>query len=147
MPIYEYRCQSCGYQNEYLQKVSEPLLTECPECRKPTFTKMVSAAGFQLKGTGWYVTDFRDKGSKPADKDKGSGKSGDTHGSSGKSGDSSGSGKSAEGSGSGNSGEGSGSGKSGDTPAAEPAESKKDSKKDDAKSEAARGTGATAVSS
>ena len=65
MPIYEYRCQTCGYQNEYLQRVSEPLLTDCPECQKPTFTKLVSAAGFQLKGTGWYVTDFRSKGTKP----------------------------------------------------------------------------------
>lgn len=65
MPIYEYRCETCGYQNEYLQRVSDPLLTDCPECQKPTFTKMVSAAGFQLKGTGWYVTDFRNKGTKP----------------------------------------------------------------------------------
>ena len=65
MPIYEYRCESCGYQNEYLQRVSEPLLTDCPECQKATFTKLVSAAGFQLKGTGWYVTDFRNKATKP----------------------------------------------------------------------------------
>lgn len=71
MPIYEYRCQACGYQNEYLQRVSDPLLTECPECRKPTFTKMVSAAGFQLKGTGWYATDFKTKTGKPADKGDG----------------------------------------------------------------------------
>lgn len=76
MPIYEYRCSSCGYEKEYLQKVSDPLLTQCPECAKPTFEKLVSAAGFQLKGNGWYVTDFRDKGKKPstgtsgADKDK-----------------------------------------------------------------------------
>lgn len=69
MPIYEYRCSSCGYENEYLQKVSEPRLTDCPECGKPTFDKLVSAAGFQLKGNGWYVTDFKnkdtDKGGKP----------------------------------------------------------------------------------
>ena len=77
MPIYEYRCQSCGYQNEYLQRVSDPLLTECPECRKPTFTKMVSAAGFQLKGTGWYATDFKTKPSKPAGKDADASKSSD----------------------------------------------------------------------
>ena len=75
MPIYEYRCASCGYENEFLQKVNAPLLTECPECRKPTLEKQVTAAGFQLKGSGWYVTDFRDKGKKPAggasaDKDK-----------------------------------------------------------------------------
>ena len=65
MPIYEYRCASCGYQNEYLQKVSEPLRTQCPECGKATFNKLISAAGFQLKGNGWYVTDFRNNGAKP----------------------------------------------------------------------------------
>ena len=71
MPIYEYRCATCGFQKEFLQKVSDPRLTHCPECGKPTFDKMLSAAGFQLKGSGWYVTDFRDKGSKPkADKEK-----------------------------------------------------------------------------
>ena len=70
MPIYEYRCEACGFQNEYLQRVSDPLLTDCPECRKPTLTKLVSAAGFQLKGTGWYATDFKNKSSKPqAEKD------------------------------------------------------------------------------
>jgi putative FmdB family regulatory protein len=68
MPIYEYRCEACGHQEEFLQKVSEPPLTECPVCRKPTFTKMLSAAGFQLKGSGWYATDFRSKGTKPAEK-------------------------------------------------------------------------------
>ena len=78
MPIYEYRCQTCGFQDEYLQRVSDPLLTDCPECRKPTFTKLVSAAGFQLKGTGWYATDFRNKSTKPqADKDDGAGKPAD----------------------------------------------------------------------
>ena len=66
MPIYEYRCEACGFQNEYLQRVSDPLLTDCPECRKPTLTKLVSAAGFQLKGNGWYATDFRNNGAKPA---------------------------------------------------------------------------------
>ena len=68
MPIYEYRCASCGFEKEYLQKVSDPRLTDCPDCGNSTFEKLVSAAGFQLKGNGWYVTDFRDKGSKkPAD--------------------------------------------------------------------------------
>jgi len=62
MPIYEYRCSSCGYQNDYLQKLSEPPLTDCPECGKGTFTKQVTAAGFQLKGTGWYATDFKNNG-------------------------------------------------------------------------------------
>jgi putative FmdB family regulatory protein len=66
MPIYEYRCSACGVEKEYLQKVSEPLLTNCPECGKPTFEKLVSAAGFQLKGSGWYVTDFKNKNAKPA---------------------------------------------------------------------------------
>jgi putative FmdB family regulatory protein len=65
MPIYEYRCATCGFEGEYLQKVSDPLLTDCPDCGKPTFNKLVSAAGFQLKGNGWYATDFKDKG-KPA---------------------------------------------------------------------------------
>ena len=68
MPIYEYRCATCGFQKEYLQKVSDPRLTHCPECGKPTFDKLLSAAGFQLKGNGWYVTDFRDKGTKPSTK-------------------------------------------------------------------------------
>ena len=71
MPIYEYRCAVCGYQKEYLQKVSDPLLTDCPECGKSTFGKLLSAAGFQLKGSGWYATDFRNKGAQPkADKEK-----------------------------------------------------------------------------
>jgi putative FmdB family regulatory protein len=61
MPIYEYRCGACGHQEEFLQKVSEPPLTECPACRKNTFTKLLSAAGFQLKGSGWYATDFKNK--------------------------------------------------------------------------------------
>jgi putative FmdB family regulatory protein len=68
MPIYEYRCQACGHQEEFLQRVTEPPLTECPVCRKPTFQKLLSAAGFQLKGSGWYATDFKNKASKPADK-------------------------------------------------------------------------------
>jgi putative FmdB family regulatory protein len=71
MPIYEYRCEACGHQEEFLQKVSEPPLTECPACRKNTFSKLLSAAGFQLKGSGWYATDFRNKGTKaPEKKDK-----------------------------------------------------------------------------
>jgi putative FmdB family regulatory protein len=67
MPIYEYRCEACGHQEEFLQKVSEPPLTECPVCHKPTFQKLLSAAGFQLKGSGWYATDFKSK-PKPAEK-------------------------------------------------------------------------------
>ena len=68
MPIYEYRCDECGAQKEILQRISDAPLTVCPECGKPALKKLVSAAGFQLKGTGWYVTDFRDKGAKPAAK-------------------------------------------------------------------------------
>jgi putative FmdB family regulatory protein len=68
MPIYEYRCSSCGFQKEYLRKLSDPVLTDCPECGKQTFSKMLSAAGFQLKGSGWYATDFRNSGAKPAGK-------------------------------------------------------------------------------
>ena len=68
MPIYEYRCEACGHQEEFLQKVSEPPLTKCPACKKKTFKKLLSAAGFQLKGSGWYATDFRNNGKKPSEK-------------------------------------------------------------------------------
>lgn len=68
MPIYEYRCTDCGYQNEYLQKVSEPPMRLCPTCGTETFTKLLSAVGFQLKGSGWYATDFKGRGAKPAEK-------------------------------------------------------------------------------
>ena len=68
MPIYEYRCAACGHQEEHLQKVREPPLTVCPACGKPTFSKQLSAAGFQLKGSGWYATDFKGGGKKPAEK-------------------------------------------------------------------------------
>jgi len=67
MPIYEYKCASCAFQEEYLQKVSEPPLTDCPKCGKATFQKMLSAAGFQLKGSGWYATDFKGGSAKPAE--------------------------------------------------------------------------------
>ncbi|WP_027799484.1 FmdB family zinc ribbon protein [Paraburkholderia dilworthii] len=59
MPIYAYRCESCGFGKDVLQKMSDAQLTQCPECGKDTFRKQVTAAGFQLKGSGWYVTDFR----------------------------------------------------------------------------------------
>ncbi len=64
MPIYEYRCSGCGFQKDYLQRMSDAPLTDCPECGKRTFNKMVTAAGFHLKGSGWYATDFK-TGSKP----------------------------------------------------------------------------------
>lgn len=66
MPIYAYRCESCGFQKDVLRKMSDPPLTDCPSCGKSTFQKQVTAAGFQLKGSGWYVTDFRDNGNKGA---------------------------------------------------------------------------------
>lgn len=59
MPIYEYRCNTCGFQKEFLQKLSDPTLKTCPECGKESFDKMLTAAGFQLKGSGWYATDFK----------------------------------------------------------------------------------------
>jgi putative FmdB family regulatory protein len=65
MPIYEYRCSSCGLQKDVMQKISDTPLTVCPACGKPTFSKQLSAAGFQLKGSGWYATDFKSSGSKP----------------------------------------------------------------------------------
>jgi putative FmdB family regulatory protein len=68
MPIYEYRCSSCGFQKEFLQKLTDPVMTVCPECHRQTFSKMLTAAGFQLKGSGWYATDFRNSGTKPAAK-------------------------------------------------------------------------------
>ena len=73
MPIYAYRCGACGHSRDVLQKLSDPLLTTCPACGAEAFSKQVTAAGFQLKGSGWYVTDFRDSGAgkkasdKPAD--------------------------------------------------------------------------------
>lgn len=80
MPIYAYRCSACGHAQDVLQKMSDPVLTVCPSCGASTYTKQVTAAGFQLKGSGWYVTDFRGgntpavkpveagEGAKPADK-------------------------------------------------------------------------------
>lgn len=59
MPIYAYRCESCGHAQDVLQKISDPVLTQCPACGAESYKKQVTAAGFQLKGTGWYVTDFR----------------------------------------------------------------------------------------
>jgi putative FmdB family regulatory protein len=69
MPIYAYRCTECGHEFDVLQKVSDAPLTDCPECQRPALAKQVTAAGFHLKGSGWYVTDFRDK--KVAKKDAG----------------------------------------------------------------------------
>jgi putative FmdB family regulatory protein len=64
MPIYAYTCGSCGHQQDVLQKISDDPLTICPQCNQASLAKQVTAAGFQLKGSGWYVTDFRDNGAK-----------------------------------------------------------------------------------
>ena len=68
MPIYEYKCSACSHELESLQKFSDSPLVTCPACGKDALTKLVSAAGFQLKGSGWYQTDFRGSGAKPAAK-------------------------------------------------------------------------------
>lgn len=65
MPIYEYRCGACGFEKDALQKLSDPPLVDCPQCGKPALVKLISAAGFQLKGSGWYATDFKGSGTKP----------------------------------------------------------------------------------
>ena len=70
MPIYAYRCAACGHAKDVLQKMSDAVLTDCPQCGAPSFVKQVTAAGFQLKGSGWYVTDFKgDSSVKPASGD------------------------------------------------------------------------------
>ena len=72
MPIYAYRCSNCGHAQDVLQRMSDPVLSVCPACGQPTYVKQVTAAGFQLKGSGWYVTDFRGdkKAGAAADADK-----------------------------------------------------------------------------
>ena len=108
MPIYEYRCSTCSHELETLQKFSDPPLTDCPACGKASLVKKISAAGFQLKGTGWYATDFKGS-SKPAAKEDG--KTGDSKAGESKGGESKTDGKSGEG----NAGES----KSGDSKSAE----------------------------
>ncbi len=76
MPIYEYQCTECGLEMEKLQKLSDEPLTVCPECGKPTLQKKVSAAGFRLKGSGWYETDFKSKNRKNVAKGDGKPKTG-----------------------------------------------------------------------
>jgi len=70
MPIYAYKCGSCGHAKDVLQKVSDAPLTACPACGAESFSKQITAAGFQLKGSGWYVTDFRNNGSSTSSKPK-----------------------------------------------------------------------------
>jgi putative FmdB family regulatory protein len=69
MPIYAYKCESCGHRQDVLQKISDPVLDTCPACGAASFVKQVTAAGFQLKGSGWYATDFRG-GTPPVSADK-----------------------------------------------------------------------------
>jgi len=64
MPIYDYQCTGCGFKKEVMRKISEPNLTACPECGKQTFAKQLSAPSFQLSGSGWYATDFKNSGAK-----------------------------------------------------------------------------------
>ena len=66
MPIYAYRCAACGHAKDVLQKMSDPQLTQCPACGAEAFQKQVTAAGFQLKGSGWYATDFKGGAAAPA---------------------------------------------------------------------------------
>ena len=66
MPIYAYRCNACGFEKDHLQKLSDPVLNICPECNQESYQKQVTAAGFQLKGSGWYATDFRGASQTPA---------------------------------------------------------------------------------
>jgi putative FmdB family regulatory protein len=66
MPIYQYKCTDCGHQLEALQKMSDPRLTDCPACQKPSLLKQLTAAAFKLKGSGWYETDFKNSGAKPS---------------------------------------------------------------------------------
>jgi len=73
MPIYAYRCSTCGHAQDVLQKLSDALLTVCPACGAATYSKQLTAAGFQLKGSGWYVTDFKN-GNAPAPKKEGDAK-------------------------------------------------------------------------
>ena len=68
MPIYSYKCNACGHQSDVLQKMSDAPLTKCPACGKDSYSKQLTAAGFVLKGGGWYVTDFKDQKGKGQDK-------------------------------------------------------------------------------
>ena len=76
MPIYEYQCQACGAVTEALQKISDPVLTDCPQCGQPELRKKISAAAFRLKGSGWYETDFKKSGRKNVAGDGNDGASG-----------------------------------------------------------------------
>lgn len=90
MPIYEYECRECGRRLDVLQKMSDPVLSDCPECGQPGLKKLLSAPYFRLKGSGWYETDFKNSGREKqasADKDAGGGKAGANDAGGGKAGD------------------------------------------------------------
>jgi len=80
MPIYEYECRECGYRFDALQKMSDPLLTDCPACGQPSLKKRLSAPHFRLKGSGWYETDFKNSGRPKADDSGAAGQSKSTGG-------------------------------------------------------------------
>jgi putative FmdB family regulatory protein len=80
VPIYAYKCGACGHQQDVLQKMSDPALATCPQCGSDTYAKQVTAAGFQLKGSGWYVTDFRNGGGSASASTSTSASGGDTSG-------------------------------------------------------------------
>lgn len=88
MPIYAYRCTACGHAKDVLQKIADPVLTTCPACGAETFQKQLTAAGFQLKGSGWYATDFKggsaaaasSEAAKPAEAKSGEAKGGEAKG-------------------------------------------------------------------
>jgi putative FmdB family regulatory protein len=65
MPIYAYRCTACGFEKDHLQKLNDSTLSTCPECGQASYVKQLTAAGIQLKGSGWYATDFKGSGGKP----------------------------------------------------------------------------------
>ncbi len=79
MPFYEYRCGGCGHEFEAMQKMSDAALTDCPECAKPELVKLISAAGFRLKGGGWYETDFKSGAKKNVAESKGGGEKSGGH--------------------------------------------------------------------
>jgi putative FmdB family regulatory protein len=120
MPIYAYRCTQCGHALDALRKISDPALTVCPACGLPTLVKQVTAAGFQLKGSGWYVTDFRGdkKAAGKATEGEAAGKTGDANGDAAPANDAAKSGEAAK---AGATGEGAG--KAEPAPAAAPAAS------------------------
>lgn len=80
MPIYEYKCESCGHEMEVMQKMADEPLTECPQCHKKALKKLVSAAGFRLSGNGWYETDFKGGKKKNIAEKSGSGESSSSSG-------------------------------------------------------------------